>query len=61
MTSQPKFSNNSIVNGKHYGAFAIFGSRFSELVGEWIYEVRQVNNEQEIISTGMNMVESSFA
>jgi hypothetical protein len=61
MTSQPKFSNNSIVNGKNYGTFAIFGSRFSELVGEWIYEVRQVNDKQEIISRGMNMVESSFA
>ena len=61
--NDPKFNLNTIVNGKNYGTFAIFGRRWSEVVGEWIYEVRQINNaqEQKLVSKGMNLVESCFA
>ena len=59
--TDPKFTANSIVKGKNYGTFAIFGSRYSEVLGEWLYEVRQIDEDQNLISAGMNMVESSFA
>lgn len=59
--TDPKFTVNTIVNGKHYGRFAIVGHRWSDQIGERIYGVIQVNEMGEKISREMNLTESCLA
>jgi hypothetical protein len=58
---EPKFATNTIVNGKHYGRFAIVGRRWSAAVGEYIYGVVEVDARGIKRSREMNLVESCFA
>lgn len=56
----PKYENGQVIRGKNVGTFVVCGSRFSAVIGEWIYEVREVSASGKL-SRPMNLVESCFA
>ena len=60
-TTEPRFGLNRIVKGRHYGTFVTFGRRWAESLGEWIYEVRQLDDNGELIPGPMSLAESCFA
>lgn len=59
-TTTPKFANGHTIRGKEFGTFVVYGSRWSEVLGEWVYEVRQLGPAGQQ-SHAMNLVESCFA
>jgi len=61
MNNEAKYLPGYEVNGKHYGRFVVIGSRWSDVVGERIYGVFQIDNNGNKISNEMNLVESCFA
>lgn len=56
--TEPKFCTHQAVHGVKYGSFVVMGRRWSDVVGEWIYGVVQLNEAGEPVSREMNMVES---
>ena len=61
MNKEAKYLPGYEVSGKNYGRFVIIGSRWSEVIGEYVYGVFQVDANGNKISNEMNMVESCFA
>lgn len=59
--SEPKYGMGEIVNGKRVGKFVIVGRRWSDVMGEYVYGVFQVNEEGRRAKGEMNLVESCFA
>ena len=60
-THEAKYLPGYEVNGKNYGRFVVIGSRWSDVVGERIYGVFQIDNNGNKISNEMNLVESCLA
>ena len=61
ITNEAKYLPGYEVSGKHYGRFVVIGSRWSEVVGEYIYGVFQLDQNGNKASKEMNMVESCFS